>query len=45
MQKLPVTVREMSINNLAQNVSNPTNHRAVSVDSTKQSVKVDGPSV
>ncbi len=45
LQKLPVTAREISINDLAQNVSNATNHKAASVDSTRQSVKVGGPSV
>ncbi len=42
LQESPVTAFEISISNLAQNVNNLTNHRAVSIDSTKQSVKVVG---
>ncbi len=43
-QKLPVTVYEISVNDLAQSVSNSTNYGAASVDSTRQSVKVNSPS-
>ncbi len=35
---------EISVNDLAQNVSNSTNYRVASVDSTRQSVKAGGPS-
>ncbi len=35
---------EISVNDLAQNVSNSTSHRAAFFDSTRQSVKVGGPS-
>ncbi len=45
LQKLPVIAHEVSVNDLAQNVSNSTNHRAASVDSTRQLVKVGGSSV
>ncbi len=43
LQKLPVIVHEISVNGLAQNVSNSTNQRAASIDSTRQSVKVSRP--
>ncbi len=39
LQKLSVTTHEISVNDLTQNVSSSTNHRAASVDSTRQSVK------
>ncbi len=39
-----MTAHEISVNDLAQNVSNSTNHRAASIDSTKQSVKAGSPS-
>ncbi len=44
-QKFPLTAHEISVNDLAQNVSNSTNRRAASVDSIRKSVKVGGPLV
>ncbi len=44
VQKLTMTAREIFVNDLAQNVSNSTNHRAVSINNTRQSVKVNSPS-
>ncbi len=44
LQKFPVAAHEISVNNLTQNVSNSTNHRAAFVDSTRQSIKAGGPS-
>ncbi len=41
----PQSVEIISVNDLAQNVSNSTNCKAASVDDTRQSVKVGGPSV
>ncbi len=45
LQNLLVTVCEIFVNDLAQNVSHSTSHRVVSVDSTRQSVKMGSPSV
>ncbi len=45
LQKLPVTAHEISVYDLAQNVSNSNNHKAASIDSTRKFIKVGGPTV